>query len=30
VHYLNYFQDIRRELDFDTGRLKRVPRWSKA
>jgi len=27
VHYLNYFQDIRRELDFATGRLKRVPRW---
>lgn len=27
VHYLNYFQDIRRELDFATGRMKRVPRW---
>ncbi len=28
VHYLNYFQDIRRELDFATGRLKRTPRWN--
>ena len=27
VDYLNYFQDIRRELDFVTGRMKRVPRW---
>ena len=26
VHYLNYFKDIRRELDPTTGRLKRVPR----
>jgi len=26
VHYLNYFKDIRRELDFTTGRMTRVPR----
>ena len=28
VDYLNYFKDIRRELNPNTGRLKRVPRWT--
>jgi len=28
IDYLNYFQDVRREYDFSTGRMKRVPRWT--